>query len=337
MKSIASKLVWIVLVTLMGLGVQRFSGYLYQEAVLVVDEVQIAGGIQTIDGRLIKNNQVKEITIPYYESEATVPKFKAGDQLLLKNEEFYEVKRDGYLFIIVGYFVLALLFIGKKDGIRSLLSLTINIGLLFLLTAAYVVNSRLPLLGLTFAYCIAATTASLVLSDGWQGNTLQKIIATLLTCFSAFFICYVTMNLMQDRGVRYEEMQFLTRPYRPIFLASLLIGTLGAVMDTVVTVLSTLEELLKKKTSLTTKELFLSGRTVGQDIAGSMVNVLLFAYLSGAIPMILLYLINGWNFLSAVNLHISLELLRALCGGFGIVLSIPISLLVFRLARGRNR
>ena len=336
MQKIISKLIWLIIVTIVGLGIQRYSGIFYQDEVLRVDEVQLTDGYQTISGQLVQTDQSKELTLPYYESEATVPVFNRGDQLILKNDAFHEVKRDGYLFIIISYFVLALLFIGKRDGVRSLISLAINVGLLFLLTAAYVVNSQLPLLGLTFVYCMLATTASLVVSDGWRSNTLQKIAATLLTSFSAFLICYVAMNLMQDRGVRYEEMQFLTRPYRPIFLASLLIGTLGAVMDTVVTVLSTLEELLDKTANLTMKELFLSGRAVGQDIAGSMVNVLLFAYLSGAVPMILLYLMNGWNFLSAVNMQISLELLRALCGGFGIVLSIPISLLVFRLARGRK-
>ena len=36
------------------------------------------------------------------------------------------------------------------------------------------------------------------------------------------------MKLLNDQGLRYEEIQFLTRPYRTVFLASLMLGGIGA-------------------------------------------------------------------------------------------------------------
>ena len=60
-----------------------------------------------------------------------------------------------------------------------------------------------------------------------------------------------------------------------------------------------------------------------------MINVLMFAYLSGAIPSVVFYMANGWSFSEVLQLHLSLEILRTLCGGFAIVLSIPIALLAF--------
>ena len=76
------------------------------------------------------------------------------------------------------------------------------------------------------------------------------------------------------------------------------------------------------------KRLWQSGQMVGQDVIGSMTNILLFVYVSGTIPMLLVYFNNGWPLRDAVELHLSLELLRVISGSLGIVLSIPITLLL---------
>lgn len=102
------------------------------------------------------------------------------------------------------------------------------------------------------------------------------------------------MNHWKDQGLRYEELNYLTRPYRSVFLSSVLIGTAGGTLDTVITVIATLEELTKRQPEITAKQLWLSGRQVGRDVIGSMTNILLFVYISGSVPSLLLYLeING--------------------------------------------
>lgn len=72
---------------------------------------------------------------------------------------------------------------------------------------------------------------------------------------------------------------------------------------------------------------------------GTMTNILFFAYISGSIPMLLLFLKNAslWGFTLSMNL--SLELARALAGGIGIVLAIPIGLYIsiFFVNRKRGR
>ena len=44
----------------------------------------------------------------------------------------------------------------------------------------------------------------------------------------------------------YEEMQFVTSPYRMVFMAGLFIGSLGAVMDVAITMSSSLFGLYEK-------------------------------------------------------------------------------------------
>ena len=68
-------------------------------------------------------------------------------------------------------------------------------------------------------------------------------------------------------------------PYSPpkdVFLASVLIGTLGAVMDVSITIASGMYEILKRSPQISMKRWALAGRHIGQDIMGTMTNILLF-------------------------------------------------------------
>ena len=69
----------------------------------------------------------------------------------------------------------------------------------------------------------------------------------------------------------------------------------------------------------------LAGRHIGQDIMGTMTNILLFSYLSGSLAMVLIYLKMRIHLLT-ISMNWSLEMTRALTGGIGIVLTIPITI-----------
>ena len=69
-----------------------------------------------------------------------------------------------------------------------------------------------------------------------------------------------------------------------------------------------------------------SGMEVGKDIMGTMTNILFFAYISGSIPMLILYIKNDSPLGFSLSMNLSLELARALAGGIGIVITIPIGL-----------
>src|SRR5699024_9584287 len=152
------------------------------------------------------------------------------------------------------------------------------------------------------------------------------IIATLLGTFSSLLITFIVMTITSDNGLHYEEMQFLTRPYRLVFLAGLFIGSLGAVMDVAITMSSAIFELYEKNNHISIKALKTSAFDIGKDIMGTMTNILFFAYISGSMPMLILYLKNYSPLGFTLSMNLSLELARALAGGIGIVLTIPIGL-----------
>ena len=111
-------------------------------------------------------------------------------------------------------------------------------------------------------------------------------------------------------------------------------------MDVSVSMSATLNELIVKDPNISYKQLFRSGREVGHDIMGTMTNVLLFTYICGLIPLVLIEMKNGISLITIIKLHIPFEISRFLIGGIGIVISIPISLgvsiLLFKVLRRKK-
>ena len=75
-------------------------------------------------------------------------------------------------------------------------------------------------------------------------------------------------------------------------------------MDVSVAISVALSEIVRKKTGVTFFELFKSGREIGYDIMGTMINVLLFVFGCGLIPMCLIRMNNSVRFVTIIKLHI---------------------------------
>ena len=262
-------------------------------------------------------------------------RYQVGDELFItvqsrKGTQLSGVilypKRDKYILVAAWLFILTVLVIGSKSGLFSILSLIINISVLSFALDFYTNTEGASLLFISSLLVLFFTITSLVLVSGKNEKTYAAILATLMGTFSALLIAFIVLKLTAEKGLRYEEMAFVTRTPQKVFLASILIGSLGAVMDIAITITSSLYELYEKNNQIPLKNLKESGMEIGKDIMGSMTNVLFFAYVSGSIPMLLLYLKNGAPLNYTLSMNLSLELTRALVGGIGIVLTIPISI-----------
>ncbi|WP_434547739.1 YibE/F family protein [Peribacillus frigoritolerans] len=250
-----------------------------------------------------------------------------------------DVKRDKFVLIVAWVFILTLLIVGKKQGLFSIISLAVNAILLSYALDFYLNTSDIGLVLICSISIILFTVLSLLLVNGFNEKTYAAVIATLLGTFLSLFITYLIMWLTSENGLRYEEMQFITRPYKMVFMAGLFIGSLGAVMDIAITMSSSIFGLYEKNNQISVKALKTSGLEIGKDIMGTMTNILFFAYISGSIPMIILYLNNDSALGFTLSMNLTLELARALAGGIGIVLTIPIGLYVsiFFINRKRER
>jgi uncharacterized membrane protein len=301
----------------------------------------------------IKNGNKKGnliyLTNEFSSSRAFDQKYHVGNEMfvtidVMKEDKdltgsIVELKRDIYIVIVAWVFIFTLLFVGKKQGLFSIMSLAVNAILLSYALDVYLNTSGISLLWICSVSVVLFTVISLLLVNGFNEKTYAAIVATLLGTFISLLITYLVMWLTAEKGLRYEEMQFLTRPYKEVFMAGLFIGSLGAVMDVAITMSSSIFGLYEKDHNIPVKALKASGMEIGKDIMGTMTNILFFAYISGSIPMLILYFKNNSPMFFTLSMNLSLELTRALAGGIGIVITIPIGLYttIFFVNRKRAR
>ncbi|MBB4824918.1 putative membrane protein [Sporosarcina luteola] len=263
--------------------------------------------------------------------------YKVGNELfvLLKRDStgklktsavIVDVKRDKYVVLLAWIFVFALLVVGKRQGFFAIVSFMINVLLLSFALDVYVKYSAINLLVVCGVCIVLFTVISLLFVSGFSPKTYAAIAATLLGTFASLTITFLVIWLTSSNGLRYEEMQFLTRPYRLVFIGGLFIGSLGAIMDVAITMSSSLFALHERNPAISVQDLKTSGLDIGQDIMGTITNILFFAYISGSIPMLILFLRNASALGYTLSMNLSLEVTRALAGGIGIVLTIPIGL-----------
>ena len=298
----------------------------------------------------VKNGQYKgqQITLKnsYSSSMLMNEKYKKGDDLFISiNENSSELsgsiiglKRDKFIVLLIGFFVIALVAVAGRFGIFTLCTLIANIVAFIYFIKLYVSGKDFMLINVLMIIFFSVVT--LLILGGFSRKNIGAILSTLITTFLIFALYKISLAYTGD--LHYELMDYIAGPndLENIFLSGVLVGCLGAVMDVSITVNSEVNELVNAAKSITLKQLIKSIREIGHDIMGTMINVLMFSYIGGSLSIVILKIINGYNFQRLIQFDISFEIIRFLVGSIGIVSAVPISacvaLLFFRKGMSKN-
>ena len=298
----------------------------------------------------VKNGQYKgqQITLKnsYSSSMLMNEKYKKGDDLFISiNENSSELsgniiglKRDKFIVLLIGFFVIALVAVAGRFGIFTLCTLIANIVAFIYFIKLYVSGKDFMLINVLMIIFFSVVT--LLILGGFSRKNIGAILSTLITTFLIFALYKISLDYTGD--LHYELMDYIAGPndLENIFLSGVLVGCLGAVMDVSITVNSAVNELVNAAKSITLKQLIKSIREIGHDIMGTMINVLMFSYIGGSLSIVILKIINGYNFQRLIQFDISFEIIRFLVGAIGIVSAVPISacvaLLFFRKGMSKN-
>lgn len=297
---------------------------------------------------IIKNGEYKgssiKLTNKYSYSGVNDEKYKKGNDLFITAKEsaggvtgsIISVKRDKYIAIALAIFIMAILLVSGKKGLLAVFSLVINISLFIYALDLYSKGENI--IFLCNMLIIAFSISSLVLVSGINRQTFVAIISTLLSMAAVYVIYNIALRFGEQP--EYMMMEYISRAedLEHIFMAGVLIGGLGAVMDVAISISVAVNELINKDKNISVKALVLSIKEIGYDIMGTMINVLFFSYMCGTIPMMILKIKNGYPLYSILRFQIPFEIIRFLLGSIGIVLAIPISGLVSVLImKGRSK
>lgn len=194
------------------------------------------------------------------------------------------------LFLVLVLIFLMIL-IGGERGAVSVMTLAGNI-IILLFSIILMANGFPPLL-LVVAAGAGVCYNSLFYQNGNNPKTRAAFAATVLVMLLLFIPLYVIIWRTGNYGLnelQISEDDFMYYYSTDIHINMLHVGifvmgfsTLGAVIDTALSVTSSVYEVWIHKKSLTARELTASGYQVGKEIIGTTVNTLLFTYLGGAI------------------------------------------------------
>ena len=124
-----------------------------------------------------------------------------------------------------------------------------------------------------------------------------------------------------------------------LLTAGILIASMGAVMDTCMSIVSSLFELKAQNLSMTTKQLLQSGMNIGKDIMGTMTNTLILAFVGSSINLVLIYYMYCMPAISLLNTDfIIVEIVKGIISSMAVVISIPVAtFMTSRLIGGNSK
>lgn len=234
------------------------------------------------------------------------------------------LKRDYFVALVLALLFALFLAVGGREGALTILSLILNMLCFYWVLTLYLKGVNLLLM--TVPMALFFTAMLLFFMHGFNRKSLIALAATF--CSVAVTTLIAWLVLRAGGSVDYEFMDYLIQPYEQrdadlIFLSEILIGSLGASMDIVVTITMTVDQITAHNPRITAKELFQSCRTVGDDLVGTMISIMFFSNVAAAVPFIILSMRNGIAFATILRYHSFFEIARFLTGSIGIVLSIP--------------
>lgn len=293
---------------------------------------QFKGTVQTLDN-MLTGNPAYDISLNKGDKVVLHLEAKNTEVNSVDDVDFFiaDVKRDYSLEAFAALFMILLVMIGRKKGIFSLVSIIATISLMFFVLVPLILHGVNPVVS-AVVVGILSTIITIYLVGGFNSKSSAAIIGTGLSLIFAGGMSLAAIWMARLTGFAGEESMFLysTRPdlsFKGILAASMIIAALGALMDTGVSIASSVNEIYETDKKLTVNQLFKSGMNIGKDIIGTMSNTLILVYLGSALPLVLLS--NNIDLQKFFNLNqVATEILSALIGSISILACVPLTAII---------
>ena len=297
---------------------------------------------QTAEIKIVKGADKGQIVIldniltgnPYYDI-----KLKKGTKVILHVEDtgsgaeysVEDIHRSGVLLWLSLVFCGLLIYVGRKKGVYSLISIIVTCILIYNFLCPLVLMGVNPVTG-TILISIISTAVTMYLVGGFNKKSTSAVIGSTLSLIFAGLLSFAAVKAPSLNGFSNENTMFLYSAHPEldfisIVISTMMLATLGAVMDVAMSIASTVNEIFSIDNTKTVKELFISGMNVGRDIIGTMANTLILVYLGGSLPLLLLS--SNIDIQKFINLNqVVTEISSAIIGSCAIVICVPLTAIV---------
>lgn len=253
------------------------------------------------------------------------------------------INNERFLVAMIILYSGAIVLIGGMKGVRALVGLIITVLAVFFIMVPLIYDGYDSIL-VTVLTSIGIIAITFIIVSGFTKQTLAASLGTAGGIIVAGIFAIVFGNLMKLTGACEDSLQLSMIEggsrfnFENIMISGIIVGALGACMDVGMSIASALHELSVEGNGMTIKKLIRSGMNIGKDVMGTMTNTLILAYVGSSLTVILM--LKGYGFEAyqiANNTQLVLEeVVRAIAGSFGLVITIPITTLVSSVLMGKR-
>lgn len=322
--------------------------YLHGEVVKISQQGKVISDNQTnlyqdLQIKITEGNKNgKAINVHYGDPQALKQDqiLKTGDHVVLlestnngKTSYFiYDKFRLNNIVWVVLLFVVLVIAVTGLKGIGSLVGLGISLGVIILYIVPQILKGADPL----FVSVIGSIVILLVttyVAHGFSKQTSIALVSTLASLFITVFIAIWATSFSKLTGIGNEDIASLQMGstsvinLKGLFLAGIIIGTLGALNDVTIGQSATIFELARSEPTIKYWNLFKKSFLIGREHILSLVNTLVLAYAGSALFIFIYLVLNPskvpyWVILNTET--ISGEIAATIIGSSGLILAVPI-------------
>ena len=233
-------------------------------------------------------------------------------------------KRDYFLSILLSAVIFGAVLTAGARGAAFAMALAANIGVLAAGFACF--QAGVSFIFVTAAFLVIFPFISLMLCIGKNEHMKASLICTYaVTGVLAAVYCLLRRLSPNLDYTLQDYVRNGTLDIDLLLSCGTIIGSLGAIMDTSISLTSGAAEILRRTPEIDDASLRESLRDIGIDVTGTMINVLFYTYMAGRIPMCIAQLANGMPVFVMFRYYMPFELIRFLTGAVGIALTTIVS------------
>ncbi|MGB3437819.1 MAG: YibE/F family protein [Actinophytocola sp.] len=272
--------------------------------------------------------------------EPSTPRFAVDDEIVLSwgggdpaNGQSYQLvdfQRGVPLALLAGLFAVAVLVLGRWQGLRAIGALVFSFLVLVFFVLPAIISGESPLLVAIVGAGVIMFVV-LYLTHGLSARTSTAVLGTMVSLtligvLGALWAAFAKLTGLDDDAATLIATLGHPIDTRGLLLAGVVIGALGVLDDVTVTQTSAVWELRAANPSLSRRQLYASALRIGRDHVASAVNTLVMAYAGAALPLLLYTSVSGVGFGNIVaSQSIAQEIVRTLVGSIGIIAAVPVT------------
>ena len=307
-------------------------------------------GKQKLELRIISGEyKGKIIETTNFVTRTTQLEGKAGTRYIVGSYDGFitssimSYERSGLIILLVTVFIAMVILFGKSKGVASVAALIVTLLNVVFLFMPMLINGVPAILAAIIVVLLSTFYTMVVLNGFCLKSYIATFCCTACTAFAGLLAWLVSLiwGVSTLNTPEIEDLLFVTENtgFRidNLLTAGILIASMGAVMDTCMSIVSSLFELKAQNPSMTTKQLLQSGMNIGKDIMGTMTNTLILAFVGSSINLVLIYYMYCMPAISLLNTDfIIVEIVKGIISSMAVVISIPVATFMTSYLIGKN-